>query len=325
MRHQKDIYTYANEVIDYWDIDDNLLATFVLKEGLIISNPSTRKAMRLQEVQELIKKKSTKGIRSLLFYRPDLEKFQDNKQHLKSIDDSLFLYKEDCNWFKGPGLEKPLIKRVEDTERAVWDKFIKPIVKEYNMDFSYEFMPVPGIYLNEFDIYLMDRKIMDACNVFETNDFIKEVLRPLKYKTTRTTDDDRDINLLLLFANFLSELFKINIKGLGLPHFLEWLKEETNYNPCPQETDKKDIDPSRKELIEKYAKIATNFSQQFKDRGEQVPSRHDVEDHLSKYLKNADEKIGTFVRLPERMFRKVWEKVPTTLKRERGVITKHKN
>lgn len=128
-------------------------------------------------------------------------------------------------------MEQPeKIKRDEKTERAVWNKHIQPIVDIHNIDLSYRYFQEPE-HITEMQIYRFEREIMDACNIFATNDFVNEVLKPLKYGTIKTLSKAGETNLLLYFDQFMAALIKGEFNGLGFPYFLEWLRRESEFEP----------------------------------------------------------------------------------------------
>jgi hypothetical protein len=236
----------------------------------------------------------------------------------------------------------PNILRDIKSEQRVWREQIQRIVDRHDLrdsdgdKFKYKFYTKPKGF-NDTDMYLVGRAVVqEVCyDHLYPGDFCKEVLGPLHNGETEILLESNSVKIKENFRRFLENLLYegVGVQGekILLPHFLEWLKGETIYNPNPKATekipedknfDRENINSSQKKLIEKYVKIATNFCQSFKDRGEQYPSKSEVEKYLLKCLKKAGEKLGKFKPLPERKLREIWEKVPNILKREIGVTTK---
>ena len=169
--------------------------------------------------------------------------------------------------------------------------------------------------------------------------------------------DRNIINLKDKFLEYLKGIFDSN----SLPVFLEILSREPGAskasNPSNQEQKNKEVfsklstqcsienDPTtnqddkekvpqvQKDTMQntkyyterqffKYVEVARKFCQGFIDQGKQPASKKETQEYIEKCLEGSKESLGPNSRLPERLFREIWQAVPDELKRKRGVTTR---
>ena len=90
--------------------------------------------------------------------------------------------------------------------------------------------------------------------------------------------------------------------------------------PLPDKSIKETKSQADDQII-KYTELAIKYCKAFIDNGEQPLSRTEVEILLAQELKKAGDTLGPKIALPEGRLRKIWEKVPSDLKRRIGVKT----
>lgn len=78
------------------------------------------------------------------------------------------------------------------------------------------------------------------------------------------------------------------------------------------------------DLFFECIEIVQTFCQGFKDKGKQLASKTEAQDHLEKILKKLDKNFSDKSIVPDRMFRQIWKDIPNDLKRPTGETTKER-
>jgi len=74
--------------------------------------------------------------------------------------------------------------------------------------------------------------------------------------------------------------------------------------------------------FEYWAKDSIDFCQDELKKNGQLPRKEDVLTHIENQLKKKDEKLGKYALLPDAVFQKIWNKIPSKYKRKLGEKTK---